>query len=328
MIAVTGANGLLGSFIVRKLIQEQLPFVALKREGSDTSLLTDVADKIQWRDADVLNPVQVNEAMTGCSKVIHAAAMVSFNPHRANEVMEINAYGTRHVVNACQEHNIQRLVHISSVAALGRQKGQTLVQEDNKWIDNPMNSVYAISKYRAELEVFRGQEEGLNTIILNPSVILAPANWNRSSAKLFKYAWNEKRFYINAFLNYVDARDVASCTVKFLQTDHQAQRIIVNAGNISFKNFFEKIAANFNVRAPSIKLSKNILNVVAKTELLRTLFSRSEPLVSRETAQLADTRFLYDNKKIKNILDFEFQTIDNTLDWCCTYYNKKFNSKK
>jgi nucleoside-diphosphate-sugar epimerase len=328
MIAVTGANGLLGSFIIRKLIQEQLPFVALKREGSDTGLLTDVADKIQWRDADVLNPVQINEALSGCSKVIHAAGMVSFNPHRANEVMEINAYGTRHVVNACQEHNVQRLVHISSVAALGRQKGQTLIQEDNKWIDNPMNSVYAISKYRAELEVFRGQEEGLNTIILNPSVILAPANWNRSSAKLFKYTWKEKPFYIDAYLNYVDARDVASCTVKFLRTDHQAQRVIVNAGNISFKNFFEKIAANFNVKPPSIKLSKNVLNVVAKTELLRTLFSRSEPLITRETAQLADTRFLYDNKKIKNILDFEFQTIDNTLDWCCTYYNKKFNSKK
>lgn len=328
MIAVTGANGLLGSFIIRKLIQEQLPFVALKRSGSDTSLLNDVGEKIQWRDADILNPVQVSEALSGCSKVIHTAAMVSFNPHRANEVMEVNAYGTRHVVNACQEQNVKRLVHISSVAALGRQKGQTLINEENKWIENPMNSVYAISKYRAELEVFRGQEEGLNTIVLNPSVILAPADWNRSSAKLFKYVWKEKSFYIDAFLNYVDVRDVASCAVKFLQTDHQSQRIIVNAGNISFKNFFEKIAAEFNVKPPSIKLSKGILNIVAKAEALRTLFSKSEPLITRETAQLADTRFLYDNQKIKNILDFEFQTIENTIDWCCTYYNKKFNSKK
>jgi nucleoside-diphosphate-sugar epimerase len=328
MIAITGANGLLGSFIIRKLIQEGKSFVALKRAGSDTALLDDVAEKIQWRNADVLNPLELNEALEDCTHVIHAAAIVSFNPYRANEVMEINAYGTRNVVNACLQHTIKRLVHISSVAALGRQKGQTLVQEDNKWVDNPMNSVYANSKYRAELEVFRGQEEGLNTIILNPSVILAPADWNRSSAKLFKYIWNERSFYIDAFLNYVDVRDVASCVYQVLESDHQAQRLIVNAGNISFINFFEKIAVNFQVSPPSVKLSKNMLNVLSKAELLRSWFIRSEPLITRETAQLANTHFVYDNKKIKKNLNFQFQTIDNTLEWCCDYYNKKFDSKK
>lgn len=328
MIAITGANGLLGSFIIRKLIQEGKSFVALKRAGSDTALLDDVAEKIQWRNADVLNPLELNEALEDCTHVIHAAAIVSFNPYRANEVMEINAYGTRNVVNACLQHTIKRLVHISSVAALGRQKGQTLVQEDNKWVDNPMNSVYANSKYRAELEVFRGQEEGLNTIILNPSVILAPADWNRSSAKLFKYIWNERSFYIDAFLNYVDVRDVASCVYQVLESDHQAQRLIVNAGNISFINFFEKIAGNFQVNPPSVQLSKNMLKVLSKAELLRSWFIRSEPLITRETAQLANTHFVYDNKKIKKNLNFQFQTIDNTLEWCCDYYNKKFDSKK
>ena len=328
MIAITGANGLLGSFIVRELIEKKSPFIALKREGSDTGLLDDVAKKIQWRNADILNPLLVNEALEGCTHVIHTAAVVSFNPHRAKEVMEINSMGTRNVVNACLHHNVKRLVHISSVAALGRQKHQTLIEENNKWVDNPMNSVYANSKYRAELEVFRGQEEGLNTIILNPSVILASADWNKSSAQLFKYISEQKPFYIDAFLNYVDVRDVARCVNQLLQLDHQGQRFIISAGSISYKDFFEKIASLLNKKPPFLRLTKNILKVAAQVETFRSWFTRSEPLITRETAKLAGTHFQYDNKKIRNILNFEFQNIDNTLVWCCNYYNKKMNSKK
>lgn len=328
MIAVTGANGLLGSFIVRKLLQEQTAFVALRRKDSDVGLLHDINDKIQWRVADVLNPLLLHEALEGCTAVIHAAAAVSFNPNRADEVREINVEGTRNVVNACLQQKIKKLVHISSVAALGRQKGQILIQEENKWIDNPMNSVYADSKYRAELEVFRGQEEGLNTIILNPSVILAPADWNKSSAKLFKYVWNKRPFYIDAFLNYVDVRDVASCAYQMLHRDLSGERIIVSAGNISFKNFFTKVASNFHVTPPGRKLTKGSLNIISKLEKIRTWFLRSEPLITRETAQLAGTEFLYDNEKIKKILNFQFQTIDTTLEWCCDYYTKKFVRKK
>ena len=328
MIAITGANGLLGSFIVRKLIEQQKQFVALKRSGSDTSLLNDVAEKVNWRDADILNPLSLEEALEGCTHVIHAAAMVSFNSHRADQIMEINTIGTRNVVNACLQQNIRKLVHISSVSALGRQKDQVLIQENNKWVDNPANSVYAKSKYRAELEVFRGQEEGLNTVTLNPSVILAPADWQRSSAKLFRYSWKARPFYIDAYLNYVDVRDVASIACNFVASDHIAERFIINAGNISFKSFFEKVASHFEVNPPRVRLSKKTLLLMARVESVRSLISGSEPLITRETAQIAESRFLYDNKKIKKILNFEFQSIDNTLEWCCNYYIKKFGSKK
>lgn len=328
MIAISGANGLLGSFIVRKLIDEQKTFVALKRNGSDISLLSDVTEKINWRNADILNPLSLDEALKGCTHLIHAAAVVSYNRRRADEIMEINTIGTRNVVNTCLEQNIKKLVHISSVAALGRQKDQTLIDEKNKWVDNPANSIYAKSKYRAELEVFRGQEEGLNTVTLNPSVILAPADWDRSSAQLFKYSWKKRPFYIDAYLNYVDVRDVAAVACDFLESNYTAERFIINAGNITFKSLFDKMAANFNVKSPRIRLSKKMLMLLAKVESVRSILVGSEPIITRETAQIADTRFFYDNKKIKKILNFEFQSIDNTLDWCCNYYNKKFNSKK
>jgi nucleoside-diphosphate-sugar epimerase len=327
MIAVTGANGLLGSYLVRKLIAEEKSFVAIKRKGSDTSLLADVASKITWRDADVLDAVALHDALADATDVIHAAAIVSFNPSRAQEVLNINIYGTRNVVNSCLEHHVRRLVHISSVAALGRQKGQTLIDEHNKWVNNPLHSTYAESKYMAELEVARGQEEGLSTVMINPSVILAPADWNKSSAKLFQYVWDEKPFYMDGFLNYVDVRDVANAAFQLLSATTVGERYIVSAGKISFYDFFQKLAKNFNKRAPYIKPPMSFLSVLARLENFRTRFTNAEPLVTRETVKLAGTEFLYNNQKLRKQLDFEFQPIDETLHWCCQYYMARANGK-
>jgi len=328
MIAVTGANGLLGSFIVRKLIDKNEKFVALKRSGSDTSLLQDVADRIQWRDADVQDEISLRESFEGVTKVIHSAGMVSYNARQAERVVDVNVQGTRNVVNACLANDVKRLMHVSSVAALGRVKGQQLIAEDNKWVDGSGHSVYAESKYQAELEVFRGQEEGLSTIMVNPSVILAPADWSKSSARLFRYVWKQSPFYTDGFMNYVDVRDVAEAVHQLLHGGEVGERFILNAGNISFKDFFDKIANRFNRKAPSIKLSKTMLTALANVENIRTYFTDSEPLITRETSRWAGTSFLYDNQKISKKLSFRFQPIDETVQWCCEYYIKKEQAKK
>ncbi|HYG19190.1 MAG TPA: NAD-dependent epimerase/dehydratase family protein [Ohtaekwangia sp.] len=327
MIAVTGANGLLGSYIIRKLIEEERPFVALKRQGSDTALLADVESHVTWCDADVMDPVALEDALAGVTHVVHAAAIVSFNPGRARQVMAINVTGTRNIVNACLEKGISRLAHISSVAALGRQKGQTFIDETNKWIDSPHHSTYAESKYLAELEVARGQEEGLSTVIINPSVILAPADWNKSSAQLFKYVWDQKPFYMDGYMNYVDVRDAAAITLQLLDTAVTGERFIASAGKISFYDFFSQVAYFFDKKAPGIKPPKSLLNLVARLEALRTRFTVSEPLITRETVRLAGTEFLYNNQKVRKVLDFEFQPIDRTLHWCCQYYRHKMTGK-
>jgi dihydroflavonol-4-reductase len=327
MIAVTGANGLLGSFIVRKLIEQRKPFVAIKRAESDTSLLKDIASEIEWRIADILDAAALDEALRGVTHVIHAAAMVSFNPALEKKIFDINVVGTRNVVNACLANNITRLMHVSSVAALGRQKGQLLIDEHNKWIDSSLNSTYAESKYLAELEVFRGQEEGLSTIIINPSVILAPADWTKSSAQLFKYVWDQKPFYIDGTLNYIDVRDVSEVVVQLLSLPIEAERFILNAEGIPFIEFFTQVAKKLNKKPPSIKLNQTLLKTVAFAETLRSLMTRSEPLITQETARLAGTQFTYNSRKIRNTINFEFKSIDNTLSWCCGYY-LNYNVKK
>jgi nucleoside-diphosphate-sugar epimerase len=327
MIAVTGANGLLGSFIIRKLIEANEKFVAIKREGSDTSLLADVAEKITWRNADVTDPLRLQDAFQDCTQVIHAAAIVSFNPSLRKKVLNVNIQGTRNVVNVCLHMDIKRLVHISSVAALGRNKDQKVIDETNKWTESPVNSTYGESKYHAELEVFRGQEEGLSTVIVNPSIILAPADWDKSSAQVFKYAWDERPFYIAGSLNYVDVRDVAKAVYQLLNSPIESQRVILNAGSIPYEDFFGTLAKKFNKKPPSIKLSPRLLHVAALFEGIRAWVLNSEPLLTRETARLAGMHFLYNNEKVIKTLNFEFQSIDKTLQWCCDYYMTKFRTK-
>jgi dihydroflavonol-4-reductase len=328
MIAITGGNGLLGSFIIRELIKTNQPFVALKRSNSDISLLHDVRDKIIWRDADVLDPVSLNDALQDITHVIHAAAIVSFNPRDAKKIYNVNVLGTRNVANACLIANIKRLVHVSSVAALGRQKDQIIIDEKNKWIDSPLNSIYAESKYFAELEVFRAQEEGLSTVIVNPSVILAPTDWTRSSAQLFKYVYDEKSFYIDGSLNYVDVRDVASIVCKLLWSTIEDSRFILNADSISFKAFFENVAGKFHKKAPSIKVTNPLLKALATLEGIRARITNTNPLITHETARLSGTSFCYDNQKIRKTLNFEFELIDKTLQWCCEHYIEKIKNKK
>lgn len=328
MIGVTGANGLLGSFIVRKLLAENQSFVAFKRKSSDTSLLADVEDKITWREMDILDPVMMDDALQGASSVIHAAALVSFHPAHAKALMRINTEGTRNLVNACIAHKIRDFIHISSVGALGRTRGQTAIDENNKWVEQAGHTPYATSKYLAELEVFRGQEEGLRTVTLNPSVILAPADWERSSAKLFKYVWGEPLFFIDGSLNYVDARDVATAAWLALNSTVENERFIVSAGVVTFKEFFEAVAMRFGKKPPRIRLSTNLLKIVAGLEALSARIRRSEPLITPSTARLAGSFFEFKNIKIKKQFAFEFQPLDHTLDWCCHYYMQRFAPKK
>ena len=328
MIAVTGANGLLGSFIVRKLVEQKERFVALKRTDSDTSLLKDLHDKIEWRDADLLDTLALDEAFSGATQVIHAAAMVSFNPRVATKLHRINVMGTRNVVNACLTHNIKKLIHISSVAALGRLKDKKQIDEHEKWSESALNSTYGETKYLAELEVFRGHEEGLNVTILNPSVILAPADWNKSSAKLFKYVWDEKPFYVDSHINYVDVRDVAEAAYKLLKADFPGERFIINAGAMPLNEFLQRTAVRFSKRSPWIKVNRSILKMIAFVEVIRARLIGVEPLITRETARIAGSEFLYANEKNKTRLQFNFQSIDETLEWCCKYYLERISVKK
>lgn len=316
MIAVTGANGLLGSFIVRKLIETGLPFRAFRRASSDISHLSKFEGAIDWRIVDVLDHDRLLENLQGVSGVIHAAGMVSFDPRKRSAMLTTNVEGTRNVVNACIELRIPRLLYVSSIAALPAAP-EKIVTEDMHLPVGKSEAPYGDSKYQAELEVFRGQEEGLHTLVVNPSVILSAENWSRSSGRIFQYLISESSFYVNGMMNYVDVRDVADVILGLYNSAAENEHVIINGGVIEFREFLSLASKHLGKKTPHIKVPRAILGFTVYLEALRTLLTHKEPLVTRESVKLADSPTYYDNSKVRKLLGFEFRPLESTLSWCC-----------
>ncbi|HEY4656466.1 MAG TPA: NAD-dependent epimerase/dehydratase family protein [Cyclobacteriaceae bacterium] len=328
MVAVTGANGLVGSFVVRKLLEAREPFIALKRETSDASLLKDIGDNIEWRNADILDAESLNEALQGAGAVIHCAGLISYRRSDKNRLYEVNVLGTRNVVNSCISNNIGRVIHISSVAAIGRNKNISQVDENGKWAPGPLNTNYGESKYLAELEVMRGREEGLDVVIVNPSVVLGPGTPDRSSTRIFQYVWRERRFYTPGQVNYVSVRDVADIAYSLLYSGSSGERFIASAGVVPYRALLEEIALHFQKRPPSIRLNSGMLTLLAWMEKIRSGITGTEPLITRESLRSIRSSVYFRNDKVKKELNFQFQSIEETLKWCCESYVRHLNGKK
>jgi dihydroflavonol-4-reductase len=320
MILVTGANGLVGAAIVRCLLKNNQAVRALKRSGSNTSSLSDVASQIEWVEGDVLDVASLETAMQGVSQVIHAAAMVLFSPKERSQMYKVNVEGTANVVNVCMAMGVQKLAFVSSIAALGRPDVQYIdpkktiyISEEQKWEDSPLNSHYAKSKYQAELEVWRGVAEGLPTVIVNPSIVLGEGDWTRSSTQLFKYVYDQNKFYTEGLVNYVDVLDVATIIVRLLLSDIQNERFVLNAGTTTYKDLFEQIAKGFGRKPPSIRISPFMSELIWRIETVRSFFTGKNPLITQETAKSARTRFGYDSNKIQKKLNFSFTTLSETI---------------
>jgi dihydroflavonol-4-reductase len=317
MIFITGCNGLVGSFVARKLLSEGHAILALRRKNSDCSLLYDIQDQIEWIEGDVLDIGILNEAIKRCDTVIHTAAVISFSPKKRKEMYKINVEGTANIVNAALAGQVRHFCYISSIAALGRKKDTPVVSETALWEDSDRNTHYAKSKYLAELEVWRGIEEGLPAFIVNPSVILGPGNWERGSTKLFKYIYNENKFYTNGNINYVDVYDVAEIIVRLLGKNVAGERFILNAGTMTYKELFERIAKAFGKKAPTIEVGTLLAEVAWRIEHLRTLFHSNEPIITKETARMSGYSYTYENAKIKQLLGYEFAPVKESIDRIC-----------
>jgi len=328
MIAVTGANGLLGNIILKKFISEKIPVIGLQRVHGGPTSLRNPTQEVEWREADVTNSLALADALKNIDTVIHTAAVVSFDPRAKERIFQTNVIGTQNIVNACLALRIPRLIFISSVAALGRKKGVTEINEENKWVDSDLNSDYAKSKYLAELEVYRGQEEGLSISIVNPSAILSTANPNKSSSQIFKYVHHERPFYADGHLNYVDARDVAEVVYRIYEKKIDGEKFIATAGSINLKELITKIAFRLGKKEPSIKISPHLLLAAAWLEEMRCKLTGAEALISRQSVKMPGEKFIYVNQKSINRLNMTYRPLDETLDWCCAYYRNAFTNNK
>ena len=321
MIFLTGGTGLVGAHILLKLTESGQKVKALKRKRSSLTVIknifshykkTDLLKSIEWIEGDLLDLFSLQEGIKGCNTVIHCAAIVSFNPKDFKKVMKINVGGTANIVNICLENNIEKLAYISSIATLNDEKNQVRT-EDSFWKESKSNSQYAKSKYLSEQEVWRGIEEGLNSIIVNPSVILGPGDWTKGSSQMFEKVWKGLKFYSSGSTGYIDVLDVAKCVVKLLEKEIINERFILNAENIKYRDIFDSIAENLNKPKPHIKVSPLIKEIAWRIEWLKSFITNKSPLITKETANTAMKNKSFSNEKIIKALDYKFIPIEESI---------------
>jgi nucleoside-diphosphate-sugar epimerase len=333
MSVVTGANGFLGAYVVVALLKKGLSVKALKRSSSDLSEFNYIAslelkdtpeliNELEWVDADVLDVLSLDEAFQNEDFVFHCAADVSFKGN-LKSLLKTNAEGTANVVNACLKANVKKLVHVSSTAAIGRTDSNALITEKSMWREDDNNTAYAVSKHLAELEVWRGVEEGLNAVIVNPGIIIGSGDWSKGSCKLFLNIKNGFRFYTRGVNGFVWVKDVAKTMMELCFSDINAKRFLVVSENISYKQLFEGIAKNLNVKAPSIEIKLSYIPWLKWPLKVYSWYNRKTNL-SAETLKTSVKQHRYSNDAIIKT-GFVFTPLEEVIEHTCRDL-KRFSS--
>ncbi len=321
MILVTGGAGLLGSTLIKQLLQKGETILA----AYNTTDIPIIHQKLIKLKVDILDVIALENAMRGVNKVYHCAAIVSFNPRDKEKLNKTNVEGTANIVNACLDANIHKLIHVSSVAALGRIRQNQTIDETMLWTNQTSNSVYGESKYKGEMEVWRGIAEGLNATIINPSIILGPADWNNSSTAIFKNIYNEFGWFTTGSTGWVDVEDVAKAMIALMESDIINQKFIVSGHNETYQNVFNLIANGFSKKQPAKKVTPLIAAIIWRLEKIKSTFSGKNPLITKETAATALTTVHYNNAKLLNDLpNFKYAPLNESIERIC----KELISKK
>jgi nucleoside-diphosphate-sugar epimerase len=327
---VTGATGLVGAHLMYDLLQKGYRVKALKRPQSNTEQVLKtfaryagnteaLSRQIEWTDGDLLDFQSMSAAIDGCTQVYHAAAVVSFSSSDRTDMMHINVDGTANMVNVCIDQKIP-LCHVSSIGALGRSEQGGRITENDLWQTAQGRSVYSYSKYKAEMEVWRGIAEGLQAVIINPAVILGPGNWTKGSSKFFSQVYGGMRFHTSGVTAFVDVRDVSRCMLQLMEQEHFGERYILTAGDLSYRELFNLIADDLKVKRPAIAAQPWLLKTACCLSWMVGKVTGREPVLTKETVHSALQQIRYSNEKIRKTLEYKFISPEKSIEDCCRYF--------
>ncbi|MFT5777547.1 MAG: dihydroflavonol-4-reductase [Crocinitomicaceae bacterium] len=314
MIFVTGGTGVLGAQLLYDLTQMGSEIRALYRSEQKLDQTRNFFrhfnpdnwevqfTAITWVKGDILDLPLLEEQITGCSHVYHCAAMVSFHKSDFNRMIQINRHGTANVVNVALGLKVTKLCYVSSTAAIGGSDG-SVITEDTKWKMEPTTTGYSISKYSAEKEVWRGIEEGLDAVMINPCVILGAGNWNDSSLTLFNTLKKGLKHYPPGSNATVDARDVSSSMIQLMDSDISGERYLCIGSNQSFKVLMDEIATQLKVKAPRKLVKRWMVNVARRLLRFVSRFTGKKPSVTKETVEALFSHRSYDSSKLRKELN-------------------------
>lgn len=316
MILVTGATGFLGAELIHQLTSQGIKLRALKREHSIVPDLIKDNNLVDWVIADINDISALEDAFEDIQQVYHCAALVSFDPKDKAKLLRVNIEGTSNVVNLCADFGI-RLLHVSSVAALGDAKKGALITEKDFWEYDAKAHTYAISKYEGEMEVWRGIAEGLDAVIVNPSVIIGAGAGFEGSGAIFKLVKDGMAYYTKGATGLVDVADVAKSMIALMNSKETAERYILSAENYHYKQFFGEIAAGYGIKAPNKEAKPWMLGIAWRAAKLASLFTRKPAALTSDAARSSLNESFYSNQKIKQTISIEFKRIKQSIEEIC-----------
>ena len=319
MVLVTGGTGLVGAHLTLHLIENGENVRAIYRNLESIqktknlfSLYQKEAlfEKIDWIQADIIDVPSLELAFESVDYVYHCAALISFDPKDEDALRKTNIEGTANIVNFCIAKAVKKLCFVSTIAALGDLKeNEKIITEESEWNPEKPHSDYAISKYGAEMEIWRGQQEGLESVIINPGVIIGPGFWEQGSGKLFKSVANGLSFYTKGITGFIAVPDVVQIAVKLMKSKHSNDRFTLIAENITFRELLDTIADSLNVKRPSLHASPLLVNVTYRIDwFISNVFGLKRRL-DLATAKASYSKKWYSNEKIKNALPTQFLDI-------------------
>lgn len=325
MILVTGAAGLVGRELVKQLLAsgKQVSALVHKRStGIQHPLLRE-------EKADILDITALDRLMEGMDEVYHCAGIVSFDPSMQKTMHRVNVEGTANVVNAALAAGVRKMVHVSSVSALQRLKEDEPVDETMLWTPGTPASKYGESKFFSELEVWRGMAEGLQAAVVNPSIILGEGDPDESSIRIFSRVYKGLKWYTEGSTGFVDVRDVAAAMIMIMDSQVNAERFILSAGNTGFREVCNLMADAFGVARPVYRASVALSSLLWRIERLRTSITGGSPLITRETSQSAHARVSFDNSKLLRFFpEFKYISIEESIKNNCARLKERWEIQK
>jgi nucleoside-diphosphate-sugar epimerase len=324
---VTGATGLVGSHLLYELASRGRKVKAVAHNSKNIAKVEtlfsfyhdkpqELLQNIEWYEMDILDYYGLTEIIESSSRVYHCAGEVSFDRKRKKQILEVNIKGTANVVNACIEKAAVKLCHVSSVAAIGDGEKGEAICEKNIWQKNPKHTVYSISKFYSEMEVWRGIEEGLNAVIVNPTIIIGPTlSDSEGIGALFESVKKGLKFYPPGRSGFVDVRDVARIMIMLMENDRKSERFIVNAENLDYRQLLNEISrANGNAVNPSIVLTRTMSKFAIAADTVISLIRGKASSLTNEIINSSFSRDNYSTEKIVSTLNYKYIPIVEAIN--------------
>lgn len=317
MILVTGATGFLGAELAKELVLRGNKIHCTKRASSQLpKLLEPYATSIDWVDADLMDAFALEQALDGITQVYNCAAWVSLKSADKEPMIRTNVKGTANLVDLCMERNI-RMVHTSSVAAVGEAKPGEIINENHHLDPTTENDGYAISKLESEMELWRGLAEGLDGVIVNPTIIIGASAGTEGSGQIFETVRKGLKFYTQGTIGFVDVQDVARCMIALMESNISGERYIINAENRTYQQVFTEIAGCMGVKPPTIEAKPWMMGLAWRGAAMLAAFTGKAPAIDKTSALASTNTREFDNSKIRKAIGFEFKPLSQTIAEVC-----------